>query len=146
MQIEFHVPTDGFRSVSAVLRHLVNFVIFFLGVLCFYVFCQRRFGQGIGLLAAICLATHPLLFSHAFYNVKDISFLTMFVAAMLTLDTWFSRPSWPNALRTRSALDGHSGGHARAGRVRHAAHGGRRPRSATDSTHASAASLPTALA
>jgi hypothetical protein len=76
------------------LRHLVTFFTFFIGVVLFHRFCRRRFGHGISLLACVCLVVSPTLFSHAFYNVKDISFLTMFVATMLTLDTVLSRPSW----------------------------------------------------
>lgn len=75
-------------------RHLATFFMFFLGVVFFHRFLRRRFGPGLSLLACVCLVTSPQLFSHAFYNVKDISFLMMFVAAMLTLDTLLSRPTW----------------------------------------------------
>jgi hypothetical protein len=80
------------------MRHLATFLMFFAGVICFHRLCLRRFGGGLALLASVCLVSSPQLFSHAFYNVKDISFLTMFVAAMLTLDTVLSRPSWRAAL------------------------------------------------
>ena len=80
------------------MRHLVNFLGFFLGVVLFHRLCRRRFGGGISLLACICLVLSPQLFSHAFYNVKDISFLTMFIAAMLTLDTVLARPAWRSML------------------------------------------------
>jgi len=75
-------------------RHLATFFIFFAGVVVFHRFLRRRFGPGLSLLACVCLVASPQLFSHAFYNVKDISFMTMFVASMLTLDTVLSRPSW----------------------------------------------------
>ncbi|MEO5818704.1 MAG: hypothetical protein ABIT20_25775 [Gemmatimonadaceae bacterium] len=75
-------------------RHLATFLIFFAGVVIFHRFLRRRFGPGISLLASVCLVCSPQLFSHAFYNVKDISFLTMFVASMLTLDSLLSRPGW----------------------------------------------------
>jgi hypothetical protein len=75
-------------------RHLATFLIFFAGVVFFHRFLRLRFGPGISLLACVCLVSSPQLFSHAFYNVKDISFLTMFVASMLTLDWLLSRPGW----------------------------------------------------
>jgi hypothetical protein len=75
-------------------RHLATFLIFFAGVVFFHRFLRRRFGPGISLLACVCLVSSPQLFSHAFYNVKDIAFLTMFVATMLTLDSLLSRPGW----------------------------------------------------
>ena len=74
------------------LRHLLTFLTFYAGVLLFHLLCRRRFTAGISLLATVCLATTPALFSHAFYNTKDISFLTTFVAAMLTLDIALRSP------------------------------------------------------
>ena len=75
-------------------RHFATFLMFFAGVVFFHRFLRRRFGQGTSLLACVCLVASPQLFSHAFYNVKDISFLMMFVASMLTLDSLLSRPGW----------------------------------------------------
>ncbi len=79
-------------------RHLATFLMFFAGVVIFHRFLRRRFGPGLSLLACVCLVTSPQLFSHGFYNVKDISFLMMFVASMLTLDTLLSRPGWQTML------------------------------------------------
>ena len=89
-------PTD-IRNVFY-MRHLATFLTFFVGVVFFHRLCRRRFGAGISLLACVCLVASPQLFSHAFYNVKDISFLTMFVAAMLTLDTVLEQPAWRTVL------------------------------------------------
>lgn len=80
------------------MRHLATFLVFFAGVIFFHRFCRRRFGGGLSLLACVCLVASPQLFSHAFYNVKDISFLTMFVATMLTLDEVLARPTLRAAL------------------------------------------------
>ena len=80
------------------MRHLATFLTFFLGVVFFHQLCRRRFGGGIALLASVCLVVSPQLFSHAFYNVKDIAFLTTFVASMLTLDIMLGRPEWRTML------------------------------------------------
>jgi len=85
------------RSVF-MLRHLLNFLAFFLGVVLFHRLCWRRFGAGLALLASVSLVASPQLFSHAFYNTKDISFLTAFVGAMLALDSALARPAWRSML------------------------------------------------
>ena len=84
-------PAD--MRATFLLRHLLTFLTFYLGVLLFHQLCRRRFGGGLALLASLCLVLSPQLFAHAFYNVKDISFLTSFVATMLTLDTLLQHPS-----------------------------------------------------
>jgi hypothetical protein len=80
------------------LRHLLTFLTYFVGVVLFYLLCRRRFSPGISLLATGCLAASPTLFSHAFYNTKDISFLTAFIATMVTLDRLLDAPSWRTVL------------------------------------------------
>jgi len=89
-------PPDS-RSVF-MLRHLINFLTFFLGVVLFHRLCWRRFGSGIALLACVSLVASPQLFSHAFYNTKDISFLTAFVGAMLALDSVLNHHHWRTML------------------------------------------------
>ena len=84
-------PPDG-RS-TFYLRHLLTFLTFYAGVVLFHLFCRRRFPPGLALCATISLALTPSIFSHAFYNTKDISFLTMFVAAMFTLDAVLRSPT-----------------------------------------------------
>jgi hypothetical protein len=84
-------PPDGRSSFH--LRHLLTFLTFFAGVVLFHLFCLRRFAPGIALCATVSLVATPALFSHAFYNTKDISFLSGFVAAMFTLDAVLRTPT-----------------------------------------------------
>jgi hypothetical protein len=90
------------------MRHLVTFFTFVLGVFLFHRLCRRRFGDGIALLAAASLAASPQLFSHAFYNTKDIAFLTGFVGVVLALDSVLNNPTWrpwlAHALATSALL------------------------------------------
>ncbi len=81
------------RSVF-MMRHLVTFLTFYLAAFLFHRLCWRRFGGGIALLACVSLVASPQLFSHAFYNTKDIAFLTAFVGAMLALDSALTHPTW----------------------------------------------------
>ena len=74
------------------MRHLATFLLFYLGVVFFYRLCRDRFGGWLALAGCVVLALSPQLFSHSFYNVKDIAFLTMFVGTMLTLRGVVDRP------------------------------------------------------
>ncbi len=67
------------------MRHLATFLLFYLGVVWFHRLCRDRFGGWMALAGCSMLVMSPQLFSHSFYNVKDIAFLTMFVGTMLTL-------------------------------------------------------------
>ena len=92
--IERVAALTDIRSVFFV-RHFATFLVFMLGVALFYAFCRRRFSTGLSLFAAGMLVLTPLFFAHAFYNTKDVPFLTLFVATMFTLCVWLERPSWP---------------------------------------------------
>ncbi len=92
VRAELLLPVTNVRA-TFLLRHLLTFLTFFLGVVLFHALCRRRFGGWIALLACLSVVLSPQLFAHAFYNVKDISFLTVFVASMLTLDVFLERPT-----------------------------------------------------
>jgi hypothetical protein len=74
------------------MRHLATFLIFYLGVVFFHRLCRERFGGWLALVGCLGLVLSPQLFSHSFYNVKDISFLAMFVGTMVTLRAVVDRP------------------------------------------------------
>jgi hypothetical protein len=86
----------GFTDMRQVFfaRHLATFLVFVLAVGLFYAFCRRRFSEGIALFAAASLVFTPVLFANAFYNNKDIPFLALFIATMLSLVAWLERPAW----------------------------------------------------
>jgi len=68
------------------MRHLVNFLIFALGVLFFYLLAARAMGsRGLALVGAVILVMSPRIFAHAFYNSKDIPFMAMFTVCIYTL-------------------------------------------------------------
>ena len=73
------------RSIY-MMRHLVTFLLFYLGVIFFYKLCVRRFGSWkVGLLGGLFLILSPRIFAHSFYNPKDIPFLSLFVISVYTL-------------------------------------------------------------
>jgi len=68
------------------LRHLLTFLCFCAGVFFFYLLCKDRFQSGwIALVGCLFLVLSPRIFAHAFYNSRDIPFLTGFIAAIYTL-------------------------------------------------------------
>ena len=73
-------------------RHLSNYVIFLVGVLCFYQLCLHLMSSRSAWMAAALFATQPLLFGHGFVNQKDVPFLTFFLATIVAgvkaADAW----------------------------------------------------------
>jgi len=71
---------------SLLFRHLVNFCVFFVGVVFFYFLCRKRFKNNwIALLGCVFLVLTPRLFADAFFNSKDTVFLAFFVITTYSL-------------------------------------------------------------
>ena len=64
------------------IRHILNFVIFFIGVIYFYKLINENFSKELALLGSSILITTPRIFSHSFYNSKDILFLSLIIIAV----------------------------------------------------------------
>ena len=71
------------------MRHLITFLLFYIGVFFFYLLCKHRFNRWeIGLMGSLFLIFSPRIFAHSFYNSKDIPFLAIFIIAIYTL-IWY---------------------------------------------------------
>lgn len=80
-------------------RHLGNFALYYFGIIGFYFLCRRGFGAWTwALLGAAFLVLSPRLFGHAFFNPKDVPFLSFFIWAILTCVRFLEGPSWKTAL------------------------------------------------
>jgi hypothetical protein len=80
-------------------RHLGNFSLYYFGVLGFYFLCRRGFGSWTwGLLGTVFLVLSPRIFGHAFFNPKDIPFMSFFIWSIYTGVQILERPSWKTAL------------------------------------------------
>ncbi|MDD2534882.1 MAG: glycosyltransferase family 39 protein [Eubacteriales bacterium] len=80
-------------------KHFYNFLLFWLSLIAFYQLARRRFNSwGLGLLAAIFLFLSPRLFADAFYNPKDLVFMSLFLIAMNSSTAFLKIPSRKNAL------------------------------------------------
>jgi hypothetical protein len=80
-------------------RHLATFLLFFASVVVFYRIVRRRFqSRWIGLTGALFLILSPRIFADAFYNSKDLAFLSCFVFALATLFRFLQDLNHKNAL------------------------------------------------
>ena len=62
------------------LRHLLVFLVFYAGLIFFYLFLSKRFRDWrLALLGCFFMVLSPRLFGHTFYNPKDIPFLALFI-------------------------------------------------------------------
>lgn len=65
-------------------RHLVNYFVYLLGLLFFFLLAQRFMDREAASMATLFLGTQPLLFGHAFINQKDTPFWVFTVASVVT--------------------------------------------------------------
>ena len=81
------------------LRHLITFLFFYVSVFFFYLLCAQRFKSWkMGLLGSLFLIISPGIFSHSFYNSKDIPFLSACIIAVYTMVRFRENRTWLNAL------------------------------------------------
>jgi len=67
-------------------QHLLSFLYFFCGIVCFYYLLLRIFDDWqIALSGCIFLALSPRIFAESFYNTKDIPFMVAFIFAITSL-------------------------------------------------------------
>jgi len=90
--------TDNLRQVY-LLRHFLTFLCFFIGVYFFYRLCNDIFHDWKwALVACFFLVVSPRIFSHSFYNSKDIPFLSFFIIAFYFFNHFISDPRVKTAL------------------------------------------------
>ena len=83
--VEKQLGLSDSRAVF-LMRHGATFLLFCVAMTFFYRLCLRHFASGkLALLAAACLVSSPRIFADAFYNSKDLAFLSVFVVAAYTL-------------------------------------------------------------
>lgn len=76
-------------------RHLLNFLVFWLASVYFYRLAVRIFRhKGWALLAVVMLYLTPRIVAHAFYNSKDLPFLSFFVLSVYAGYRFIERPGW----------------------------------------------------
>jgi Dolichyl-phosphate-mannose-protein mannosyltransferase len=97
MFLEKRLGLPDIRQVY-LMRHLMTFLFFYAAVVCFYRLARRRFESGwLALAGSAMLVLSPRIFADAFYNVKDLVFLSAYVVSLWSLDFFYERRTWAAA-------------------------------------------------
>lgn len=81
------------------LRSLLNFLLFFIGTVAFFFFAKDVLRSAkYGLFAVMILVLSPRIFGHAFFNTKDLAFLSSILIALFTMNRMLRKPNLNNAL------------------------------------------------
>lgn len=80
-------------------RHLVTFLIFWVSGIAFYRILAMRFSSRFMILSGICLYfLMPRIFADAFYNSKDLAFLSMTTICLYAMFRFTGNPHFRNAV------------------------------------------------
>ncbi len=68
------------------ISHVLTFLLFYCGVVAFYLLCRRQYGGwAAGLSGCLMLVLSPRVFAGSFYNSVDISCLALFTVSAYTM-------------------------------------------------------------
>jgi hypothetical protein len=80
-------------------RHLVTFLFFWLSGFAFYLLLRKKYTDPFIIFIGICwYFLMPRIFADSFDNSKDLPFLSMITASILSLTNFLERPSWKTGL------------------------------------------------
>ena len=81
------------------MRHLINFLIFFTSSYFFYLIVKKRFNSWImGILGSTFLFLSPRIFAESFYNNKDIIFMSLFIINIYSAILFLEKPNFKNTI------------------------------------------------
>jgi len=81
------------------LRHLLTFLLFYISVFFFFLIIRNRFDSWkIGLLGCLFLVLSPRIFAEAYYNLKDITFLSLFIISIYFFIRYLNNKTYSNAV------------------------------------------------
>lgn len=93
----FLALTDG-RDIY-LLRHFLNFTIFFGAAVSFYCIARRCYAKKyVALVVTLFLMVSPRIFAHAFYNPKDLPALDFFILCTHSLFIFLEKKTVPRLL------------------------------------------------
>jgi hypothetical protein len=88
------LPQNWHYEDQFYLRHLDVFLSFWAGGLALFALVTKKFRDWkMGLLGSAMLFLSPVLFGNAFFNSKDIPFLSLYIIGLLTLLLFLERPN-----------------------------------------------------
>jgi hypothetical protein len=81
------------------MRHMLNFMVFYLGTIFFYLLCKKRFKRRwLALAGSTFLIISPRIFAHSFYNSKDLPFMGLFIVSSYFLLNFLEKTNTKNAI------------------------------------------------
>ena len=80
------------------MRHFINFLIYFASCICFYLLLKRRFTYVLSIIGLLFFILSPRIFADSFYNMKDLIFLSLFVISLYFSVKFLDRISYKNAI------------------------------------------------
>lgn len=81
------------------LRHLLTFLTFFISAFFFFLLSSQLFKNRIvPAITTLMYVLSPAIFSHSFYNSKDIGFLSFFVISIYIMLIFLKKPDYLNTL------------------------------------------------
>lgn len=79
-------------------RHLCTFLLFFAGVIFFYLLARNYFNsKTAALFSCVMLVLSPRIFAESFYNCKDIAFLSVFIISIYFLTRFLKKQDFFSA-------------------------------------------------
>jgi hypothetical protein len=89
---------NGKMPEAYYLRHLCNFLLFYVSVFFFYLIVRNRFeSRAFGLIACFFLILSPRIFAESFYG-KDIVFLSFFIISIYFFIRYLNRKTTMNSI------------------------------------------------
>ncbi len=89
---------NGTMPEAYYLRHLCNFLLFYVSVFFFYLIVRNRFeSRALGLIACFFLILSPRIFAESFYG-KDIVFLSLFIISIYFFIRYLNRKTLMNSI------------------------------------------------
>lgn len=96
LEVGLNLKTD--RDIYS-MRHLATFVIFFFSVICFYHLISLHFGNWkIALFGCLLLILSPRIFADAFYNSKDLLFMSFCIISSYTCIRFLNKSTLKNLI------------------------------------------------
>ncbi|RZO49669.1 MAG: hypothetical protein EVA76_01260 [Candidatus Pelagibacterales bacterium] len=81
------------------LRHILNFILFFIGSIFFYKLLLNRFSNySVSLIGTLFFVLSPRIYGSSFFNNKDVVFLSLISIALYYAFKAIDKPSYKNLL------------------------------------------------
>lgn len=97
LAIEKLSGTTNYHDIFLI-RHIVGFLIHFIGCLALFGLFRMRWDSGRALLGVLIFILTPRIFGHSFFNPKDTIALGWYNLSMFTAVRFLHKPVWRRAL------------------------------------------------